>query len=127
MNISKRMLGYLPIPRGIEYPRQNAHPPAYGHLSCLFLFVLSAVSCILGGFIGAAISRNPSCVGSILQQPNIGPQPVPNIPLDTIIAVFVYNRTFGEDPWHGGDSDGAWDSIVPRMYKPPGDQVYYVR
>lgn len=127
MNLSKRMLGYLPIPNGGDGPRQNGLPATFDHLSRFLLPVLSIVSCILGIFIGAIINRHPPCVGGILQQPSIGSDPVPDIPLDATNVIFVYNRTFGESPWHSSSSDEAWDSIVPRMYRSlPTNYVYLV-
>ncbi|KAI1770221.1 hypothetical protein F4818DRAFT_433839 [Hypoxylon cercidicola] len=126
MNLSRRMLGYLPVPNSEGVGRKNAFPAVSGHHLHLFL---SIISCALGIFIGAAINRQPPCVPGILQQPSIGSSSPPDIPLDVINVVFVYNRTFGEDPWHNSSSDEAWDSIVPlgrgSIRYPPGSSGVY--
>ncbi|RYO87811.1 hypothetical protein DL764_008805 [Monosporascus ibericus] len=68
-------------------------------------------------------------VSTILRQPNVGSDPVPDVPLRAVNAAFVYNRTFADDPWQNNGSDEAWDSIVPLgqgsvRYPPGSSQVY---
>ena len=112
---------YRQCPQGYEesmsYQRPSTTTSRLGLLICVGL-----VSVIIGSLLGSAYSSNRELVYSNRNStPENGEvfnanSTVATVPVHIIQKSFHYNSTFGESNQSDGDSDPAWDSLLPGMY-----------